>query len=204
MQVSKLTHKYLDKWHDKKNYVAQNKFVVCITIFNLVCILLLLTGNLSLNGLKLTGPIKSTAHHKHCTYDNDFIVGTYMQDGVELVEGSAIRAKDIRAVRSSISAYYMMSEGVLYIHGPIMFAESVEYPFKKDKDGNFLLDKDGEKIIDILGVPQFHSSGTVGLYPDYNNNCVTISGFKFTEVQLKQLAKDIKPLLEGEVICGND
>ncbi len=203
MLLSRLTHFYLRKYRQKKEYLIQNKFIIGVILVNffltvllVASIIMLMMGKLPLDGLRLTGAIKSTAEHEHCTYDNDFIKGTYMQDGVELVDGSTIRAKDIRAVRSSVSAYYMMSEGVLYIHGPIMFAERVEYPFKKDKDDNFILDEKGDKIIDILGIPQFHSSGNVGIYPDYKNNRVTISGLKFNTTQLDELAKELKPYLE--------
>lgn len=152
-----------------------NKFItitypiLCVVvILLLISLVALIEGNIELKGLKLSGPIKSVAEHEHCTYDNDFIAGTYFVGDQELINGSAIRAKDIRAARGSVSAYWMMNETVLYNHGPVVFTEYVEYPTK--------IDKNGKEVIDLLGVPMFHASGKLAIRPDYDNKRINIMG----------------------------
>ena len=182
-----------------------NKFIsitypaLCVAVLFLVIFsIALMEGNIELKGLKLSGPIKSTAEHKHCTYDNDFISGTYFIGDQELVSGSSIRAKDIRAVRSSLSAYWMMNETVLYNHGPIVFAENVEYPVKIDKNGN--------EVIDLLGVPMFHATGKLAIMPDYDRERIIIMGSYIDKEGVHNIAdSEIDRIIEkinGTVYCG--
>jgi len=160
MQVSRLTRYYLRKLHKRRpNYLS---------ILNFILILLLISGNLPLWGLKLRGAIKSTAKHKHCTYDNSFVSG--LKEGI--VQGSSLEAVNIRATGGAIVGWYFINEGALYQGGEISFGKP-EY-----KDNDF-----------PLGVFLFRPANMT-IRPDYENRRIYIMNSYFDKDGLHGLAEE--------------
>jgi hypothetical protein len=141
---------------------------------------LLISGNLKLKGLQLTGAIKSTAKHEHMKYDNSFIYDVEFdkEGNIKQVLGTSLEAVNIRALRGAVSANYMMNEGAIYQHGAIIFSEKVEYP--TDPSGK----------TDYLAIPQFHASGRMQIKPNYEKERIRIMGAYIDKEGLHNLAKD--------------
>jgi len=198
MQFSYLAHRYLRKFHDKKNYVVQNKFVVFITMVNFIAIILLVTGNLTLNGLKLTGPIKSTAPHRHCQYDNSFVTKGEKIDRVYGPnKGSSLEACNVRATGGAIVGTYFINEGITYQGGPISWGHA-EYKLDEDGDsthpwGMFNFIEAGVTINPINGGLQImgsfiDSSGLTGI----------------SDKEIEKIKNEVIKDITGLVVCGKE
>lgn len=104
---------------------------------NLIFSVLLLSGNMPLNGLTLTGALKSTAKHAHGRYDNSFITGVNYKfnpatmEFDALVEGSSLEASNLRCPSGSVSGAVFVNNGALYQYGSILFVEDNNFQKKK-------------------------------------------------------------------------
>ena len=195
MQFSNLTHYYLRKFHDKKNYVTENRWILILLILNTCLWMLLITGNLSLDGLKLHGSIKSSASHCHGSYDNSFVTGL---DKTGSIRGTSLEAVNLRATGGAVTAWYMLNEGAMYQHGSILFSK-VTYPFGKFP----------------LGVPYFESTN-LSITPDFEKERINFTGSVYidkdglTGISQKEIEKIKKQIITelnlkgSKVICGKE
>jgi len=171
-----------------------DKILICAVIIQSVFWVLLISGNLTLKGLHLTGAIKSTASHEHCKYDNSFIAGV---DKNGSIQGSSLEAVNIRATGGAIVGWYFLNEGVLYQTGKISFGK-VTY-----KNDNYPrgLPIFSEQNINII--PDYENKGLYiqGVYIDNNG----LTGISDKEVQRikNEINKEIdEKLSKGFVRCG--
>jgi hypothetical protein len=188
VQFSKLTHYYLNKWHDKKNYVVQNKFVVFITLVNFIVIILLISGHLPIYGINLKGRIVATNSHCHGIYDHSFVTGL---DENGSIQGTSLEAVNIRATGGAITGWYYLNEGAVYQHGGIIFSE-VNYP-KNDFP---------------LGVPYFQPT-LLMITPDFEKERINFINSAYvdkeglhglSDKEIERIADKLK--LNNLVTCG--
>jgi hypothetical protein len=188
MLMSRQGRAILRKHHQKVDYVAQNKWLVLLNVLHCILWLLLITGNLSLDGLKLHGSIKSTDVHCHGEYDQDFVTGL---DETGAISGTSLQAVNLRATGGAVTCWYLLNEGAVYQHGGIVFSE-VNYP-KNDFP---------------LGVPYFQPTSLM-IQPDFEKERINFINSAYvdkdglhglSDKEIDRIADKLK--LNNLVTCG--
>jgi len=196
MKFSKLTHKYLDKYRYKISYLIQHKIMCCVILLMLLFLVADNRGYITRGGLNLTGYIKSTAPHQHCQYDNSFVTKGEKVDGVYGPNsGGSLEACNVRATGGAIVGNYFISEGVMYIGGPISWGHVV-YELDEDGDstypwGMFQLTEDGISISPMNGGLQI-----MGSFIDKSG----LTGISDKEID--RIKKELYLNTTGLVVCG--
>lgn len=160
---------------------------------------LLMSGNLTLNGLKLSGGIISTAIHEHGKCDNSFITNVdfiFDKNTMEfnpIITGTPIKATNIFAPSGVISGGYFVNNGALYQHSDILFSEGYKkrtrnvYLSEEQKDffttdelllAGFKKNTRGwyKETFDPLAPSFVDCSGNIYIKPLYDKNGIEIVG----------------------------
>ena len=197
MLMSRQGRAMIRKRHKKIDYIIQHRVMFTINLLCLISIILLLIGKFPMYGLTLKGPIKSTAEHEHCTYDNSFIVKGEKVDGkYDPNKGTSLEAKDVRATGGAITGTYFINEGIQYQGGAISWGR-VEYGLDEDGDSTY-----------PWGMFQFIESGMT-ISPDYANKRLNLMGayvdidgvHNVADSEIERIKQEI---LKGLVTCKEE
>jgi hypothetical protein len=197
MLMSRQGRKIIRQRHKKIDYIIQHRVLCASNIFLIICIILIALGKFPMNGLKLTGSIKSNAEHEHCTYDNSFIVKGKKVDGkYGPNKGTSLEAKDIRATGGAITGTYFINEGIQYQGGAISFG-TVEYELDEDGDSSH-----------PWGMFMFHPEPYMSISPDYANKRISLMGayvdmdgvHNVADSEIERIKQEI---MKGLVTCND-
>lgn len=177
MRLSRFGKKCLAEWRrDKRPYIIHHRFICLILIINFALWGALITGRLPLGGLQLRGAITSVADHQPCKYENSFVRRGEKINGVyEPNLGTSLEACNIRATGGAIVGNYFISEGVMYIGGPISWGKA-----------EYLVDEEGDSS-HPWGMFMLHEAG-ITIEPDFENKGLRLMGAYVDKNGLRGLA----------------
>ena len=202
MLFSKLTHKCLDKWHEKKNYLIQNKFMVFLTLANSIFIILILTGTLSLGNLKA----KSITIYGGENHDTK---GSCKFGVYENVMNADLLVNDV-ASWGSMYGWYMGCDGAFYMRGLIRQIRPLTVDeTKRLSDKNYVRDYAKFDKGDVWGFDWntqkyiFTKKNKLLAYID-DDGITGISQKEVERIKKEVKAELIKELKGKNVVCGKE